>query len=178
MAKFLITPHFRLHEWVAQEKGYFTAEGLDYQFREAFKGKDLAHAHATANKVGAFQNIEAGRDSNVSCACHWTVNVAASKGHAKMYADAYSVSPSAVFVPPESPIKTPEDLRGVPISVGHQSGRRSRRSSNTCRCRTSSSPLPTASSFPGWKRFSTAKSPRRRCSRARITSSSRWAFAR
>jgi ABC-type nitrate/sulfonate/bicarbonate transport system substrate-binding protein len=27
-----------------------------------------------------------------------------------------------VYVPPESPIKTPEDLRGVPISVGHQSG--------------------------------------------------------
>ena len=122
MAKFLITPHFRLHEWVAEEKGYFKAEGLDYEFREAFKGKDLAKAHATANKVGAFQNIEAGRDSNVSCACHWTVNVAASKGHAKMYADAYSVSPSAVFVPPESPIKTPEDLRNVPISVGHQSG--------------------------------------------------------
>src|SRR6184192_1998884 len=122
MSKFLITPHFRLHEWVAEEKGYFKAEGLDYEFREAFKGQDLARAHATANKVGAYQNIEAGRDSNVSCACHWTVNVAASKGHAKMYADAYSVSPSAVFVPPESPIKRPEDLRGVPISVGHQSG--------------------------------------------------------
>src|SRR5260221_6564944 len=122
MSKFVITPHFRLHEWVAEEKGYFKSEGLDYEFRAAFKGKDLAQAHATANKVGAFQNIEAGRDSNVSCACHWTVNVAASKGHAKMYADAYSVSPSAVFVPPESPIKTPEDLRGVPISVGHQSG--------------------------------------------------------
>src|SRR5438552_11647456 len=122
MARFVITPHFRLHEWVAEEKGYFKAEGLDYEFREAFKGKDLAQAHATANKIGAFQNIEAGRDSNVSCACHWTVNVAASKGHAKMYADAYSVSPSAVFVAPESPIKTPEDLRGVPISVGHQSG--------------------------------------------------------
>src|SRR3954471_7962336 len=122
MAKFLITPHFRLHEWVAEEKGYFKAEGLDYEFREAFKGKDLAAAHATPNKIGAFQNIEAGRDSNVSCACHWTVNVAASKGHAKMYADAYSVAPSAVFVPPDSPIRTPEDLRGVPISVGHQSG--------------------------------------------------------
>jgi ABC-type nitrate/sulfonate/bicarbonate transport system substrate-binding protein len=122
MSKFLITPHFRLHEWVGEEKGYFRAEGLDYEFREAFKGRDLAQAHATANKVGAYQNIESGRDSNVSCACHWTVNVAASKGHAKMYADAYSVSPSAVFVPPESPIKTPEDLRGVPISVGHQSG--------------------------------------------------------
>jgi ABC-type nitrate/sulfonate/bicarbonate transport system substrate-binding protein len=122
MARFLITPHFRLHEWVAEEKGYFKAEGLAYEFRQSFKGTDLSAAHATPNKVGAFQNIEAGRDSNVSCACHWTVNVAASKGHAKMYADAYSVSPAAVFVAPESPIRNPEDLRGVPISVGHQSG--------------------------------------------------------
>ena len=30
--KFLIQPHFRLHEWVAEEKGYFAAEGLDYDF--------------------------------------------------------------------------------------------------------------------------------------------------
>jgi hypothetical protein len=58
----------------------------------------------------------------VSCACHWTVNVAASAGHGKLYADCYSVSPAGVFVPPESPIRTPEDLRGVPISVGYQSG--------------------------------------------------------
>ena len=34
MAKFLIEPHFRLQEWVAEEKGYFRAEGLDYEFRE------------------------------------------------------------------------------------------------------------------------------------------------
>ena len=39
-----------------------------------------------------------------------------------MYADAYSVSPGGVFVPPESPIRQPKDLKGVPISVGHQSG--------------------------------------------------------
>ncbi len=122
MSKFVISPHFRLHEWVAEEKGYFRDEGLDYEFRDAFKGKDLAAAHATANKIGAFQNIEAGRDSNVSCACHWTVNVAASQGHGKLYADAYSVSPAAVFVPPESPIREPADLKNVPISVGHQSG--------------------------------------------------------
>src|SRR3954469_2041036 len=122
MGKFLITPHFRLHAWVAEGKGYFKCEGLDYEFRAAFTGQGLARAQATPNKVGAYYNIAAGRDSNVSCACHWTVNVAASAGHAKMYADAYSISPSAVFVPAESPIKTPEDLRGVPISVGHQSG--------------------------------------------------------
>ncbi len=27
MAKFVIAPHFRLQEWVAEEKGYFAAEG-------------------------------------------------------------------------------------------------------------------------------------------------------
>ena len=116
MGKFVITPHFRLHEWVAEEKGYFKAEGLDHAFHTAFAD------HATPNKVGAYQNIEKGRDTNVSCACHWTVNVAASAGHGKLYADAYSVSPAAVFVPPESKIRNPEDLRGVPISVGYQSG--------------------------------------------------------
>jgi hypothetical protein len=34
MVKFLVEPHFRLQEWVAEEKGYFSAEGLDYEFRE------------------------------------------------------------------------------------------------------------------------------------------------
>ena len=62
------------------------------------------------------------READVSCACHWTVNVAAAKGHAKLYADVYSVAPSGVFVPADSPIKSPEDLAGVPIAVGYQSG--------------------------------------------------------
>jgi len=116
MAKFVISPHFRLHEWVAEEKGYFRAEGLDYEFREVFE------THATPNKVGAYTSFEKGRETNVSCACHWTVNVAASQGLGKMVTDSYSVSPSGVFVPPESPIKHPSELKGVPISVGHQSG--------------------------------------------------------
>ena len=30
---FIIQTHGRLHEWVADEKGYFTDEGLDYEFR-------------------------------------------------------------------------------------------------------------------------------------------------
>ena len=116
MARFVISPHFRLHEWVAEEKGYFRDAGLEYEFRPVFE------THATPDKVGAYQSFEKGRDTNVSCACHWTVNVAASKGHGKLYADAYSVSPAGVFVPPESDIRKPEDLRGVPISVGYQSG--------------------------------------------------------
>jgi ABC-type nitrate/sulfonate/bicarbonate transport system substrate-binding protein len=121
MGKFIIEPHFRLQEWVAEEKGYFKAEGLDYDFLELVQSTDGQH-HATANRSGAYNLIEQGRKSDVSCACHWTVNVAASAGHAKLYAEVYSVSPSGIFVPADSPVKTPSDLAGVPISVGFKSG--------------------------------------------------------
>lgn len=121
MSKFLIEPHFRLQEWVAEEKGYFRSEGLEYEFEEFVRSTNGQH-HAATGKTGAFQSIERGRTSNVTCACHWTVNVAASRGHTKLYADAYSVAPAAIFVPAESPIRTPADLAGVPISVGYQSG--------------------------------------------------------
>ena len=122
MPKVVISPHFRLQEWVAEEKGYFSAEGLDYEFRDNYGPGDAAVKHATPDKSGAYQTFEKGRACDVSGACHWTVNVAASTGHGKLYADAYSVSPAAVFVPPESAVHSPEDLKGVPISVGFQSG--------------------------------------------------------
>lgn len=118
---FVVAPHFRLHEWVAEEKGYFADEGLDYVFRETMDSKN-AQAHNLGDKVGAYQTFEAGRACNVSGACHWTVNVAASNQHGKLYSECYSVSPSGIFVPPESDITTPEQLAGVPISVGYQSG--------------------------------------------------------
>src|SRR3954452_9867236 len=120
MAKFVIEPHFRLQEWVAEEKGYFRAENLDYEFRELIRSTEGQH-HNKANE-GAFQSIEQGRKADVSCACHWTVNVAASRGHAKLYADLYSVAPSGIFVAPGSTINGPAELAGVPISVGFQSG--------------------------------------------------------
>lgn len=121
MGKFIIEPHFRLHEWVAEQKGYFKDEGLDYEFRETVRSSD-GKIHDKGDKQGAFQSLEAGRKSDVSCACHWTVNVAAAKGHGKLYSDLYSISPAGIFVHPDSRIKTPADLAGVPISVGYQSG--------------------------------------------------------
>ena len=104
MGKFIIEPHFRLQEWVAREKGYFDAEGLEYEFRELIRSTEGQH-HNKANQ-GAFQSIEKGREANVSCACHWTVGVAASKGKGRLYADVYSVAPSGVFVPADSPINS------------------------------------------------------------------------
>ncbi|MBA0085255.1 MAG: hypothetical protein HRJ53_09675 [Acidobacteria bacterium Pan2503] len=121
MARFVIAPHMRLQEWVAEGKGYFAAEGLEYEFRDEILSKD-GKKHDLGDRIGAYQTFEKGRQTDVSCACHWTVNVAASNGRGKLYADAYSVSPAGVFVPPESPIREPADLAGVPISVGYQSG--------------------------------------------------------
>ena len=119
---FVIEPHFRLHEWVAEEKGYFADEGLNYVFQEKVKSTDGKAHDAQGKTSGAYQTFEAGRTSDVNCACHWTVNVAAANGHGKLWADVYSVSPAGIFVPADSPIKRPEDLAGVPISVGYQSG--------------------------------------------------------
>jgi hypothetical protein len=122
MAKFVIAPHMRLHEWVARDKGYFDLEGLDCEFRDQLSSTPTGRIHDLGDKIGAYQTFERGRDSDISCACHWTVNVAASVGHGKLYPHAYSVAPAAVFVPPDSDIKHPADLAGVPISVGYQSG--------------------------------------------------------
>ncbi len=121
MSRFVIQPHFRLQEWVAEEKGYFRDQGLEYVFREEVQASD-GRIHDRGSKVGAYQSFEAGRASNVSCACHWTVNVAASSGHGKLYSNAYSVAPAGIFVAADSGVKTPADLAGVDVSVGYQSG--------------------------------------------------------
>jgi len=127
MDKFRIQSHGRLQEWVAEEKGYFTAEGLNYEFlvtpivtwSAGAKSVDAAPADI---QRGAFESIEEGRGCNLSAACHWTVNMAASAGHGKMWGHAYSVSPSGIFVAPEAPIAKPDDLADVPVTVGYHSG--------------------------------------------------------
>src|SRR6516165_6818555 len=122
MARFIIEPHFRLQEWIAEEKGYFTDEGLDYEFREHIRSTGGQHHDKGGARVGAYQSFEQGRNADVRCACHWTVNVAASSGHGRLYADLYSVAPAGVFVPADSLVREPADLANVPISVGWQSG--------------------------------------------------------
>ena len=99
----------------------FDSGGLSLKTPEGMLTMKCDKAGA-ATMVGAMQAIEQGRSSDVSCACHWTVGVAASKGKGRLYGDVYSVAPSGVFVPKDSPVQTPEDLAGVPIAVGYQSG--------------------------------------------------------
>ena len=130
MSKFRIMPHGRLQEWVAEEKGYFKDVGLDYEFisNQLISGP-AAPATVTSDegtpaevKQGAFESMEEGRSSNISSACHWAVAMAASGGHGRMWGHAYSVTPSAIWVPPDSSIQEPEDLANVPVGVGYHSG--------------------------------------------------------
>jgi NitT/TauT family transport system substrate-binding protein len=126
MSKFIIGPHMRLQEWVAEEKGYFKDEGLDYEFIHSTGFSQLSVKSATElpkdQIKGAYQTIEQGRTCDISSACHWTINMAAAAGHGRLWAGAYSVLPCGIMVPPESKIKTAEDLANVPITVGFQSG--------------------------------------------------------
>ncbi len=121
MGKFVVGPHMRLQEWVAIEKGYFDEVELDCVLEDQLVSESNGR-HDLGDRVGAYQTFEKGRSCDVSSACHWTVNVAAASGHGKLYAGAYSVSPCGVFVPEKSDIRHPDDLAGVPISVGYQSG--------------------------------------------------------
>jgi NitT/TauT family transport system substrate-binding protein len=133
MGTFVIQPHGRLQEWVAEELGFFNDEGLDYTFTQASRTTRDAGSMSVATvqttdqappdiRSGAFEDMEAGRTCNVSSACHWAVNAAAATRHGRMYGHAYSLSPAGIFVAPESGINTPEDLAGLDIGVGFHSG--------------------------------------------------------
>jgi NitT/TauT family transport system substrate-binding protein len=120
-----IMPHGRLQEWVAEEKGYFTAGGLEYSFIISgdYGVSSVLRDDSGEVRTGAFETFGAGRSgADVSCACHWATNAAAREGAGHLVTTAYSVAPCAIVVPPESPIRRPEDLAGVPIGVGYHSG--------------------------------------------------------
>jgi NitT/TauT family transport system substrate-binding protein len=120
-----IMPHGRLQEWVAEEKGYFAAEGLEYSFVISgdYGMGPVLRDDGGEIKTGAFETFGAGRDgADVSCACHWATSTAARERSGQLVTTAYSVAPCAVVVPPESPIRRPEDLAGVPVGVGYHSG--------------------------------------------------------
>lgn len=134
MSDFVIRPHGRLHDWIAHEKGYFRDEGLAYHIvadeaREN-RAKDVDPATGALREIrsGAYEMYEQGggskgeAHSDISCACHWTVNEAAARNVGRMWANAYSVIPGAIMVRGDSPIRRPEDLAGREIAVGYRSG--------------------------------------------------------
>jgi NitT/TauT family transport system substrate-binding protein len=129
MGKFRIQPHGRLQEWVAEEKGYFRDEGLEYEFVSSYAAGVSGYGSVQSTettppevKRGAFESFEDGRACEISSACHWAVNMASSASHGQMWGHAYSVTPAAIVVPPESAIKKPRDLANTEVGVGYHSG--------------------------------------------------------
>ncbi|HEX4032821.1 MAG TPA: hypothetical protein VHX66_00115 [Solirubrobacteraceae bacterium] len=124
---FRISAHGRLQDWIADEHGYFSDEGLDYEIAVRTlenAEQDIVVSDRSDVRVGAYELYRAGASGkrDMSCACHWAVNQAASDAAGRMWGRAYSVLPSAIFVPASSPVTSPEQLAGVPVTVGYHSG--------------------------------------------------------
>jgi NitT/TauT family transport system substrate-binding protein len=112
-----------LNDFVAKEEGFFAAAGLEVEFDwQTFRGtqsswKDLQYFDRPQDKP-----YEKGDAEVIQGACVWGSICNASAGMGRFVADAYGVSPWAIFVRPESKIRKPEDLRDVPVAVGMRAG--------------------------------------------------------
>jgi len=112
-----------LNDFVAQQEGFFAAEGLDVELDwKTFRGtqsswKDFDYFQRPQDRPYTEDKQEV-----IQGACVWGSICNASAGMGRFVPDAYGLSPWAIFVRPESNIRRPEDLRDVPISVGMRAG--------------------------------------------------------
>jgi NitT/TauT family transport system substrate-binding protein len=112
-----------LNDFVAQQEGFFAAEGLDVEFdwktfrgtQSSWKGLDYLHRPQDRPYTEDKQDVIQG-------ACVWGSICNAGAGMGRFVAEAYGVSPWAIFVRPDSKIRKPEDLKDVPVSVGMRAG--------------------------------------------------------
>jgi hypothetical protein len=111
----------RLHEWIAFEEGFFAEQDLQPEvmmelYLGMMKGWSGGYGDRPQDKVfpGATQAI--------GNACAWGSVCNAGAGMGKFVPDAYGIARHAIYVRPDSRIRRPEDLRGVPIAVGLMAG--------------------------------------------------------
>jgi NitT/TauT family transport system substrate-binding protein len=112
-----------LNDFVAMQEGFFAAVGLDVELDwETFRGtqsswKDLQYFQRPQDRPYTEDKAEV-----IQGACVWGSICNASAGMGRFVADAYGVSPWAIFVRPDSRIRQPRDLKDVPIAVGMRAG--------------------------------------------------------
>ncbi len=112
-----------LNDFVAQQEGFFAAEGLDVDF----DWKTFAGTQSSWKNLDYFQRPQDrpytdDKQEVIQGACVWGSICNASAGMGRFVPDAYGVSPWAIFVRPDSRIRRPEDLKDVPIAVGLRAG--------------------------------------------------------
>src|SRR5580700_5365287 len=112
-----------LNDFVAMQEGFFAAVGLDVELDwETFRGtqsswKDLQYFQRPQDRPYTEDKAEV-----IQGACVWGSICNASAGMGRFVADAYGVSPGAIFVRPDSRIHQPRDLKDIPIAVGMRAG--------------------------------------------------------
>src|SRR3989442_6059118 len=109
-----------LNDFVAQGEGFFAGEGVEVELDwKTFRGtqsswKGMEYFERPQDKACGEQVIQ--------CACLWGTISNASAGMGLIVSDCYGISPWSIFVRPDSEIRRPEDLRGIPIAVGMRAG--------------------------------------------------------
>ena len=108
-----------------RSEGLFRDEGLDYEFdAQGFASASSAAGDAAPMTVrsGAFEDMQQGRACEVSSACHWAVNAAASGGHGRMWGKAYSVCAAGHLRGAQLAVRAAGGPRRAQVGVGYHSG--------------------------------------------------------
>jgi NitT/TauT family transport system substrate-binding protein len=112
-----------LNDFVAMQERYFAAEGLDVEFDwKTFRGTQSSWKGLDYLQRPQDHPYTQDKSEVIQGACVWGSICNASAGMGRFVADAYGVSPWAIFVRPDSSIRKPEDLKDVPVSVGMRAG--------------------------------------------------------
>ncbi len=121
---------FSLPYYVAQEEGYFAAEGLDIEITRnvlywptSSEGIELLADHKSVSVFGAFSAFENG-ESSLYRACEWgQIRRSHDSGrNGRVIAKRAAVASQAIIVRPGSPYNTPQDLANVAIGVSFHHG--------------------------------------------------------
>ena len=112
-----------LNDFVAQQEGFFAAEGLDVEFDwKTFRGTQSSWKGLDYFQRPQDRPYTEDKQEVIQGACVWGTICNASAGMGRVVPDAYGDSPWAIFVRPDSKIRKPEDLKDVPVSVGLRAG--------------------------------------------------------
>jgi len=124
MKKVTVAPKgMGLNDFVAQQEGFFAAEGLDVTFDwKTFRGTQSSWKGLNYLERPQDQPYTKDKAEVIQGACVWGSICNASAGMGKFVPEAYGDSPWAIFVRPDSKIREPKDLKDVPISVGMRAG--------------------------------------------------------
>src|ERR1700680_5263250 len=112
-----------LNDFVARQEGFFAAEGLDVELDwKTFRGTQSSWKDLQYFQRPQYRPYTEDKAEVIQGACVWGSICNASAGMGRFVADAYGVSPWAIFVRPDSRIMQPRDLKDVPIAVGMRAG--------------------------------------------------------